>query len=74
MTADAPSSDSSHCARRMASERVADGGARPAPAARRLDRRDRALATIGERREEQRVVGPRRRPAVGERPGDLDRR
>ena len=45
----------------------------PLPAARRLDRDERALAAVGERREEDLVVGSRRAPAIGERRRDLDR-
>ena len=49
-----------------------DVGRLPLPAAGRGDSLERALAAVGERAEEDLVVGAGSEPAVGERAGDLD--
>ena len=55
-------------------ERVVDLGGLPVPAAGGGDRLERALAAVGERAEERRVVRAGPEPAVGQRPRDLDGR
>ena len=67
-TARRPSSESSQRAVDRAAERVADGRRPPLPAARRLDRRERALAAVRERAEQDLVVGPgARQPSASAR-------
>ena len=59
--------------RDLATERIA-GGRRPSlPPAGRLDRGERAFAAVGQRAEQDLVVGAGAAPAVGQRLRDLDR-
>ena len=56
-----------------AADRSIDGRVLALPAAGRGDRGQRALAAVGEGREQELVVGSGPAPARGQRPGDLDR-
>ena len=59
--------------RDLATERIAGGRGPPLPAAGRLDRREGAFAAVGQRAEQDLVVGSGAAPAVGQGLRDLDR-